>query len=132
MKSCSNIIAFLLVIVFLVAAPLSILLLNVDNYLLTPGPYLQALSDEEFATRLPGIVAEQLQYSMTYNPCLENPQDCEDNGRSPTEGDVEEGGPPAYLRNLSVEQWQTILAVLLEPSWLEGQSEEVLTTLFPP
>ena len=130
MNSCSRVIAFLFIILFLVAAPISLLFLNVDGYLLTPEPYVQALKDEDFAARIPGIVAEQLQFSMTYDPCIENPLDCEQGGNYPSESGAEGSGPPVYLRSLSANQWETILAVLLEPSWLEAQTENILTAFF--
>ncbi|MEJ2010777.1 MAG: hypothetical protein P8X64_00965 [Anaerolineales bacterium] len=63
-----------MVLLFLLSAPVSLIMWNVDNYLLAPDPYLQALEDEDFATRLPSIAAEQIYYSLTYNPCLEDPQ----------------------------------------------------------
>jgi len=134
MKSCSRVIAFIFVVLFLVSAPLCLLMFNMDSFLLTPKPYLQGLEDADFATRLPEIAAEQIQYSMTFNPCLENPGSCEggEGGPQLDEGgpQLDEGGPPAYLRNLTSEQWKTILAVLLEPGWLETQSDQLLTGLF--
>lgn len=103
------------------------LMFNIDTFLLTPKPYLQGLEDEGFSTRLPEIAAEQIRYSMSYNPCLEDPQSC---GGEVGEAQSDDGGPPAYLRNLTANQWKTIFAALFEPGWLEAQSEQLLTGFF--
>jgi hypothetical protein len=129
MRTCARGLAFLIVILFLLTAPISLILWNVDNYLLTPDPYLRALEEEDFAARLPLIAAEQITYSLSHNPCLEDPQNCE-GGEGALSGETDEGGPPAYLRDLSVEQWRTILGTLLEPGWLETQVEALLADLF--
>jgi hypothetical protein len=130
MRACSRVMAFLMVLLFLLSAPVSLIMWNVDNYLLAPDPYLQALEDEDFAMRLPSIAAEQIYYSLTYNPCLEDPQNCEGGEGALFEEGAAEGGPPSYLKELSVEQWRSILSTLLEPGWLEAQAETLLTDLF--
>jgi len=85
------------------------------------------MQDEAFATRLPAIAAAQLSYSLSYNPCLENPANCDNGLQGPASGET---GMPAYLGQLTEQQWSTVLATLLDADWLQSQVEQLLHTFF--
>lgn len=69
-----SIIAFVLAVVFVIAALLVLLLLNVDHQLLSAGIYKQALAEQKLYERLPALAGEQLGTGIPYNPCAEDPE----------------------------------------------------------
>ena len=113
-----------LVLVFIISMFTSIFLLAFTTQLFNPDFYLEVFEEEDFFDRLPEIAAAQIRYSMTYNPCLEDPEMCE-NGESP--GEESEGGPPSYFQALSEDDWENLLAELLPEDWLENQVQELVT-----
>jgi len=127
MRSCSKVIALLILVLFCISLPVSLLVFNFDSYLLSPKPYIQAMQDEALAAQLPELVAAQLSYSMSYTPCLEDPANCENGLEEPAGSDT---GMPSYLRQLSEQQWKTVLATLLDADWLQSQAEQLLRAFF--
>jgi hypothetical protein len=102
------------------------LLYNLDAMLLNSEAYKIALIEEGIYSRLPGLVGQQIQYGMTYDPCLESPEQCESESGL---GDPE-SGPPAYFRILSDDDWEYLIATLLEPEWLQATAESALDQVF--
>ena len=125
MRSCSRLLGMLFVLVFLLSAPAALILFNLDTYVLSPDPYIQALDEEAFRERLPAVISGQIQHSLTFNPCLEDPEMCDDSG--PNEPG---SGPPSYLSGLTEDEWQRIFDALLDPAWMQSQAEVVLQAVF--
>jgi len=126
MRTCGRFIAGVFAFLFIVSASITLLLYNLDVTMLSSEAYKQALSEEDIYTRLPGFVGQQIQHGMTYNPCLESPDQCEDDSGP---GDPE-AGPPAYFRILSDDDWEYLIASLLESEWLQTTVESVLDQVF--
>jgi hypothetical protein len=125
-SSCSKLLAACFAIAFLISALITLLLFNIQSHYLDPETYKAVMDEQEIYNRLPEILARQITYSMTYNPCLENPEQCE--GEEQGEGD--EGGPPPYLRNLNQEDWEFILSKILTPEWTQLQAESIFEQFF--
>jgi len=126
MRTCGRLIAGVFAFLFIVSAAMALLLINLEANMLKADTYKRAFAEEEIYARLPGFVGEQIQYGMTYNPCLESPGQCEDDSGP---GDPE-AGPPAYFRILSEDDWEHLIASLLEPEWLQATVESVLDQVF--
>jgi len=118
--------AGILLPIFILTAFTSILLLAFNSQLLKPDFYLEVFEEEEFFNRLPEIAAVQIRYALGYNPCLEDPENCEgDNQMTPSS----QGGPPSYFQALSEKDWELLLNGLLPPEWVENQIEKIFGDL---
>lgn len=128
----SKSIAFVLVMLFVVTALLSLLLFNVERQLLHPGLYKRALAEQNVYERFPELVSEELVRVGTYNPCAERPDDprCVGEGPPDASGSGGENGPPPFAQFLSQEEWAAILALLFQPEWLQAQTESAIDQLF--
>ena len=125
-----KLIGAILVPVLIISTFSSIFLLAFTTQLFNPDFYLETFEEEDFFDQLPEIAATQIRYSMTYNPCLEDPDMCE-NGEASQEEVEEEGGggPPSYFQALSEEDWETLLTELLPSGWLEEQLDDLVHNL---
>ena len=124
MTTCSRLLGVLFVILFLLSAPVALILFNLDSYVLSPEPYIQALDEDLFRERLPAVISSQIKHSLTSTLCPEDPMACADGspgGSSST---------PSYLSGLDESQWQRILDALLDPAWMQNQAEVVLQAVF--
>ena len=121
-----KLIGAVLVLVFIFSTFISTFLLAFTSQLFNPDFYLDVIKEQDFFDQLPEIAATQIRYSMTYNPCLEDPDMCENEG-PPEEGG--EGGPPSYFQALSEEDWKTLLKELLPDEWLENQLHDLIHNL---
>jgi hypothetical protein len=126
MRTCGRFIAGVFAFLFIVSASITLLLFNLDATLLNSEAYKSALIEEDMYVRLPGLIGEQIRHGMTYNPCFENPDQCEDDSGP---GDPE-AGPPAYFRVLSEDDWEDLITTLIEPAWLQTTVESVLDQVF--
>jgi hypothetical protein len=124
--SCSKTIAAGFVIMFIISALSALILFNLQSHYLDPQTFKTVLDEQEVYDRLPAFLAEQIAYSMTYNPCLDNPAECE----GEDSGDDENNGPPPYLKNLETEDWERMFSIILTPEWTKSQSESVLDQFF--
>jgi hypothetical protein len=132
LHGCSQAIAVILAILFVITAVIVLLLFNVERGLLRPGLYKAAMVEHELYERLPGLLAKQLHGSMTYNPCEEDPSLCEGEG-PPGEGEGEgegDGGPPEFFTNLSEDDWEKLIDGIIPKDWLRTQVEGVLDQVF--
>ena len=82
--------------------------------ILNPDFYKQTLADQEIYQRLPGVIAQQLASSIT-----------------------QDGGESTLLENPSVnilileqEEWESILTDLIDPGWLQTQTENIIDQFF--
>ncbi len=82
--------------------------------LLSPDFYKQALEDVRIYQRLPESIAELLATNFTQNS---------------EESSVIEN-PPVYLLILDQEEWESILIDLVNPTWLQTQTEDILDQFF--
>ena len=121
-----KLIGAVLVLVFIFSLFLSIFLMAFTTQLFNPDFYLEVFEEEDFFDKLPEIAATQIRYSMTYNPCLEDPDMCENGGLPEENG---EGGPPSYFQALSENDWETLLEELLPPDWFENQLHDLVHNL---
>jgi hypothetical protein len=126
LNACSKTIAVFLALGFILTALLALFLFNAQIWFMNPETYKSAFEEQEIYTQLPTLLAKQISVNMTYDPCLENPEECE----GEEEDSEEDGGPPSYLKNLSQEQWETILSQLLTPEWTQAQTESLLDQIF--
>lgn len=82
--------------------------------LLSPDFYKQALEDVRIYQRLPESIAQLLATNFTQNS---------------EESSLIEN-PPVYLLILDQEEWESILIDLINPAWLQTQSENILDQFF--
>ena len=82
--------------------------------LLSPDFYKQALEDVHIYQRLPESIAQLLATNFTQNS---------------EESSLIEN-PPVYLLILDQEEWESILIDLINPAWLQTQSENILDQFF--
>jgi hypothetical protein len=129
MKGCARVLATISLLLFIVTATVALTLINVRLYLLSPETYSQALNLEGIYDELPTIAGDQLRYSLSLNPCLEDPEVCEGEGLSdiPEDGGA---GPPGYFKNLPEQVWEGVITALIDASWVEDQIEDVLSQIF--
>ncbi|MBU2611697.1 MAG: hypothetical protein KJ606_12250 [Chloroflexi bacterium] len=57
-------------------------------------------------------------------------QPCQEKYGAPTENGGGQGGPPAFMRNLTARDWETIIAILLPPAELKALAENTLDQIF--
>ena len=126
MRTCSRFIAGIFAFLFIVSASIMLLLYNLDATLLNSEAYKIALIEEDIYARLPGFVVQQIQHGIMDDPSLDS-HDQSDGDPEP--GDPE-AGPPAYLRILSDDDWEYLIATLLEPEWLQTTVESALDQVF--
>jgi hypothetical protein len=62
---------------FVFTALFALVLVSVDGRLLNAGIYKRALASRQVYQRMPRLIAEQLSMPMSFNPCAENPLQCE-------------------------------------------------------
>jgi hypothetical protein len=128
-STCSKAIAALFATSFVISALIALLLFNAQNRLFNSETYKKALEEQEIYSVLPTLLSKQIARSITYNPCLENPDEClgENQAQDPED---DSNGPPTYFKNLSQEDWEQILSQILTPAWTKSQAESVLDQFF--
>jgi hypothetical protein len=129
MKGCAKFLAAICLILFILSATLTLLFVNVHQYLLSEGIYIRALREAGVFEKLPAIISNQMRYAMTNDPCLEDPSLCEAEGPS-DDLNQGQGGPPTFLANLPEDVWEKALRNLIDPTWVETQVESVLSQVF--
>jgi hypothetical protein len=127
LKFFGKLAAGILVLLFIFTAFTSILLISIESQLLSSDFYLGVLEKEDFFDRLPEIAALQIRYAMGYSPCLDDPENCEDDEPGPVSG---QDGPPSYFQALSQKDWELLLTGLLPADWLKDQVQVITGDLF--
>ena len=91
--------------------------------LLNPDFYKQVLIDKNVYHNLPESIAKQLATSITEEKCdpITEEQDCTPASSSNT---------PVYLLLLNQDQWETIISEIVNPVWLQTQTESILDQFF--
>ncbi len=118
-KGCSTVLALLFAALFVFAAVTAITLYQLEFTLLQPDAYIDALQENELQERLPNIAADEMAARLDQDPCIITPELCR--------GD---SGPPAYLVQLSEEDWEQALDLLITPEWVASQAEELVRGVF--
>jgi hypothetical protein len=127
-SACARLLAGFFAILFIIAALISLLLVNAEHHFVDPELYKRVLLEERVYDSLPRLLSTQISAGMTFNPCAEDPSACEGEGEDVSEDD--EGGPPDYFKNMEAEQWELLLGEILSANWLQAQTESVIDQLF--
>lgn len=95
--------------------------------LLNPDFYKQTLADQGIYDKLPEYLAEQLAAEISRGICFENPElpRCKTEEGSSSKNDL-----PIYLLILDQEEWESILTTIIEPAWLQTQTENIIDQFF--
>jgi hypothetical protein len=101
----AKIIAVLCAILFVATTLAALFLFNMERRAFNPNPYKAALANENFYQRLPSILGEVL------------------------EKDANESNTP-FARQLTSENWATIVQTLLPPEQLRAMTENAITQIF--
>lgn len=129
-QSCGKLAAGVCALAFIMSTMMALLLFNARIKLFDSDIYKTALQEQEVYRQLPTLVARQIATSITYDPCAENPVQCENDPETQVSENDEGDGPPAFLKNLSQEQWEQILTNFLTPAWTQTQVESALDQFF--
>ena len=124
--------AFVFALLFVISAVLALLAFNAGRQITDPGLYKRILKEQRVYERLPELVAEQALYSMTYQPCVENPEDprCLAEGSGDENDSSGQGGPPSFFTALEQEDLEVVLTDLLPPDWLQAQADSAIDQAF--
>ena len=95
--------------------------------LLNPDFYKQTLADQGIYDRLPEYIAKQLAADISTGICFENPElpSCKTEEGSSSTNDL-----PIYFLILDQEEWESILTTIIEPAWLQTQTEHIIDQFF--
>ena len=105
LSAIAKIIAFICAIFFIATTLAALFLFNMERIAFNPNPYKAALANENFYQRLPSILG----------PVLAK--------------DASESNMP-FARQLTSENWTTIVQTLLPPEQLHSMTEEAITQIF--
>ena len=122
-KTLASICAILFVVLIVLALPLN----NILATTLDPNSYKRALEVQDLYGRLPSLIGEEIVFSMTYNPCVENPAGCAgENQGQPNQGD----GLPNFMKTLTQKDWEVIMSNLVSKEWVKTQIEHLIDQIF--
>lgn len=122
-KTLASICAILFIVLIIVALPLN----NILSTTLNPNSYKRALEEQDLYGRLPSLIAEEIVFSMTYNPCVENPAGCAgENQGQPNQG----SGLPNFIKTLTQKDWEGIMSNLVTKEWVKTQTENIIDQIF--
>jgi hypothetical protein len=98
-----------------------------SRQLLNPDFYKQTLADQGIYQRLPEFLAEQLASNITQDNCLQTPgsPQCQTEDGSRAQNDR-----PVYLLILDQGEWESILVNIIDPVWLQTQTETIIDQFF--
>jgi hypothetical protein len=117
--SCSKVIATLFGILFIFSVLVGMAFYQIEYVLLQPDAYIDAIQEGDLPDKLNEIAATELGHTLERDPCTLTKELCR-----------QLGGPPAYLAQLSQQDWKQILDLLITPEWIRDQSEGVVQGLF--
>lgn len=124
LMTCSRGIALLLACLCVFSSLCLGVVIAFDQTFLHPETLVHELANADFYHQFHTAVSDQIVYSMTYDPCLEDPELCQSEGQE--EESEGQGGPPQKLKNLKRDDWLRLLDRLLPPEWLEDQTEQLM------
>jgi hypothetical protein len=94
-------------VLFILAGVPVLLFFNIERKAFDAATYKQAFEDQQLYQRMPGLIAATLSSSMSQN-----------------------GSTPAFLRELTVDEWQTTISTLLPPEELRAMTDQTLDSTF--
>jgi hypothetical protein len=109
--------AILFSIAFVLSAVISLLLTSIDRRLFNTSIYKNALVQQQVYDRFARVLAEQLVMAMKSN-------------NTGNTANPPGGGPPVFLQNLSVDNWESIVTSLAPPDVLRAETEGVIDQVF--
>jgi hypothetical protein len=92
---------------FVLAGVPVLILFNIDRKAFNAATYKQAFEDQQLYQRMPSLVAAALSTTVSQN-----------------------GATPAFLRELTVDEWQTTISSLLPPEELRAMTDQTLDSTF--
>lgn len=123
-NTLAKLVAGFLVVLFVLSTIVVLFSFFPIRQLLSPDFYKLTLEDEGVYHRLPGIIAERLATNIVEDTCVQNPgsTDCsQENALDNT---------PVYFMILTQQEWESILSELIDPDWLQTQTENILDQFF--
>ena len=94
-------------VLFIFAGVPVLLFFNIERKAFDAATYKQAFQDQQLYQRMPGLIAATLSATISQNGTL-----------------------PAFLRESSVDQWQTTISTLLPPEELQAMTDQTLDSTF--
>ncbi len=105
MKYFLGFLAVVCAILFVVTAVTGLILFNLESRAFNPGTYKQALVDENFYQQFPAVLGDLLEANLSQNS-------------------------NTFARQLTADNWATLIQALLPPQQLQSMTEDTLTQLF--
>lgn len=99
--------AVLCALLFILAGVPVLILFNIDRKAFDSATYKQAFENQRLYERMPALVAGTLATTVSQN-----------------------GNSPAFLRELTIEEWQTTVSTLLPPEELRAMTHQTLDSTF--
>ncbi len=107
MRGLEKILAALCAVLFIVTGIFSLLFFNIERMAFSSGIYKQAFEDQQLYEQMPALLASALQASIAQNP-----------------------NAFPFLKELSVDDWQSMIAALLPPEELRALADSTLDSTF--
>ena len=107
MKGLFKLLATLCAILFIVTAIFVLLVFNIERKAFSSATYKQAFEDQRLYERMPALMASALQASIAQNP-----------------------NAFPFLKELSIEDWQSTIATLLPPEEMRALADSALDSTF--
>ena len=108
------ILAGIFVVLFILSTVAVVFSFFPTRQILNPDFYKQTLADEQIYQNLPRVIAQQLASSITQDG----------------EGSTLTDNPSINFLILSQEEWESIIIDLLDPNWLQTQTENIIDQFF--
>ncbi len=108
------ILAGIFVVLFILSTVAVVFSFFPTRQILNPDFYKQTLADQEIYQRLPGVIAQQLASSITQDG----------------DGSTLLENPAVNILILDQEEWESILTDLIDPGWLQTQTENIIDQFF--
>lgn len=101
------------------------------NQLLNPDFYKENLANHQIYQRVPEYIAQSLATGTTQDRCRQDPDlpNCSDQ-EGATEEQTPTEGPPIYFLILNQQEWEAVLNDLIDPAWLQTQTESIIDQVF--
>lgn len=116
LSTTGKVLALLFAAAFVVVFPFTLITYNVQQHLMQPELYKNALVEQEAYQQIPDLLAAELEKTAAQ--------------ADPEAGDMGQQALTEMLQSLSREDWRYILDNLLPKGWAQAKAEGVLDALF--